>query len=334
MKKAVLVGMGGMGQRYIKSLKLLKIKIIAVCDNDKIRLKSIKEKDIVKTTNHIDLLRIKADILCISSNTFSREKILKDFLLVSPIKNILTEKPFATSFSKSLYLSKLISSKKNKRVLVNTFRTISNNYKKIDKIFNKKEPITHISIISPSAGLGNMGSIFFDICNYFLKSKCESLSCQIDKTNTPSPRGKIFKDPGAYGVIKFSKNKKVFFDLSENTSLPYQIILKSKNLELSIDEINNKYILRSKPKKFLNKPNYFYLFKPDIYILKKMEKYDVVKLTTYSIKKLFQKNFISNVKSSLKSMELVFACHASKKIENNIKLPLPKKFHKLKINFP
>jgi hypothetical protein len=128
------------------------------------------------------------------------------------------------------------------------------------------------------------------------------------------------------GIVSFFVSKRMTNAQTDNQVL--------KNLELSIDEINNKYILRSKPKKFLNKPNYFYLFKPDIYILKKMEKYDVVKLTTYSIKKLFQKNFISNVKSSLKSMELVFACHASKKIENNIKLPLPKKFHKLKINFP
>ena len=333
MKKAVVIGLGGMGQIYIKSLKLLGIKIIAVCDKNNDRLKSVKEKDLVKTKNHKSLLKTKADILCISSNTFSREKILKDFLLESPIKNILTEKPFATSFSKSLYLAKLISSKKNKRVLVNTFRTHSKNYKRIYKIFNKKEKITHISIISPSAGLGNMGSIFFDICNYFLKSKCKSVNCQIDKTGTPSPRGKIFKDPGAYGVIKYAKNKKVFFDLSENTSLPYQIILKSRNLELSVDEINNKYILKSKPNKFLTKPNYFYLFKPNISILKNMEKYDVVKLTTYSIKKIFQKKFISNVKSSLESMEIVFACHASKKIENNIKLPLQKKFHKLKINF-
>ena len=51
--------------------------------------------------------------------------------------------------------------------------------------------ITHISILSPSAGLGNMGSIFFDLCNYFLEEKIISVSCQIDKTGTINPRGKV-----------------------------------------------------------------------------------------------------------------------------------------------
>ena len=32
--------------------------------------------------------------------------------------------------------------------------------------------------------------------------------------------------------------------------MPYQIILKSKNLEVSIDEINNEFIVKERPNKF------------------------------------------------------------------------------------
>ena len=49
----------------------------------------------------------------------------------------------------------------------------------------------------------------------------------------------MFKDPGGYGIVRYKKIKKFFFDLSENTSLPYEIIIKSQNYECKIDELNN-----------------------------------------------------------------------------------------------
>ena len=45
--------------------------------------------------------------------------------------------------------------------------------------------------------------------------------------------------------------------------MPYQIILKSKNLEVSIDEINNEFIVKERPNKFKKKPPYYYLYRPD-----------------------------------------------------------------------
>ena len=40
--------------------------------------------------------------------------------------------------------------------------------------------------------------------------------------------------------LKYKKT--FFFDLSENTSLPYEIILKSQNFEYKIDELNNNFL--------------------------------------------------------------------------------------------
>ena len=55
----------------------------------------------------------------------------------------------------------------------------------------------------------------------------------------------------------------MFFDLSENTGLPYLLNIKSKNNEIKIDEINNNFELISRPNHMQNKPLYFYLFKPN-----------------------------------------------------------------------
>ena len=336
-KTAIVIGLGGMGLRHIKALKSLNIKIIAVCDKKKDKLNSIKLEKIKKTTNYKKLLKIDSDIVCISSNTKSRTKIFEDFFLKSKINKILVEKPLGSSFKKCLKFRLLVKRNlANKRVFVNTFRTLSPNIKKIKSIFKKrKEKITHISIHSPSAGLGNMGSIFFHLSNYFIEEKPISVNCWIDKTGTKNPRGREFLDPGGFGVVRYKKNKKVFFDLSENTALPYKIILKSQNLQLSFDEINSEFVLEERPKILRNRPNYWYLYQPKITKIKSLNKYDVVKLTRLSLKELFKTSrFKSNLEESIKSMEIVFGCHASKYLSKSVKIPLNKKFHKIDINFP
>lgn len=336
MKKAIIIGFGGMGIRHYKALKKINIEIVGICDKNIKKLNNLKFlQNIKKVKDYKQLINIKADIVCVASNTKSRYKIIKSFLINSKIERLLIEKPLCTSFRECKELEILIKKYKNKKkVYVNTFRTISKNFENVKNLFKKNnEKITHVFINSPSAGLGNMGSIFFDLGNYFLNERATSVTSWIDKTGTISPRGKIFKDPGGYGIVKYQNNKKLFFDLSENTALPYEIIVKSQNLECKIDELNNEFIFRKKPLKLKSKPNYYYLYKPDKFKLKLKHKYDVVLMTSFSIKKLFSNKFKSNIDESMKSMEIVFACHASDQKNSTIKLPLKKNFHNKKINF-
>ena len=334
-KTAVLVGFGGMGKRYLKTLQLMNFKILAICEKKDNFFSDYKNRsNTILTSDYKKLLHIKADLLCLASNTNSRVKILKEFVKRKNIKQIITEKPLATNFSDCLNIFKLV--KKNRiRLIVNTHRTFSPNYIMVKNLFlKKKEKITSFVVNSPSAGLGNMGSTFFDIGLFFLNSEPRSVVGEIDSTNTTNPRGKKFKDPGGFGIVKFKDNKKMFFDLSENTGLPYLLNIKSKNNEIIIDEINNNFELISRPNYMQNKPLYFYLFRPNKKKLKLKHKFDVVKMTRFSIKKLFQKNFnYKNLKNSIKVMELIFALFASSKNKKIIYLPLKRKYHKTNINF-
>ena len=218
---------------------------------------------------------------------------------------------------------------------MNTHRTLSPNWKYIKQFFEiKKEKISTITINSPSAGLGNMGSTFFDIGFYLFNSKPNSAVGFLDDRKTPNPRGVHYKDPGGYGIIKFNKYQKLFFDLSEDTGLPYLINIKSKNYEMQIDEINNNCLIISRPKKMRIKPLYYYNFKPEKKILKLKHKFDVVQMTKYTIKKIFNKKFsYKNLQNAKKIMECIFGIYASSKEKKIIKFPLKKKYHNLNINF-
>jgi len=286
-KTAILIGYGGMGRRYHQALKLMKIKTIAICEK---KIKKISDKKFKKNTiiteDYRKLLNIKADLLCVASNTQSRFEILNLFCNKGKIKKIVTEKPLSTSYANCINLEKVI--KKNKiKLIVNTHRSFSPNFLMVKNVFKKyKENPSAIFVNSPSAGLGNMGSNFFDLGFFFFNEKPKSAVGWIDKTGTVSPRGKHFKDPGGYGIINFNNNKKLFFDLSENTGLPYTISVKSENLEILIDEINNSFVLKERPNLMKKKPLYFYLFKPKVLKLKIKHKFDVVKMTCFSLRKI------------------------------------------------
>jgi len=334
-KKAIIIGFGGMGRRHYLALKKLNINVIAICDS---KIHNFKKNSLPKRIalfkDYKETLKLSADLLCVVSNTRSRFKIIRDFILKSNIKRIITEKPLSTSLYNCKNVVEL-AQKFKIRLIINTHRTFSPNFLHIKKIMKKyNENPSSIYINSPSAGLGNMGSTFFDFGKFFFNTKAKSVISWIDKTNTPSPRGKEFKDPGGYGIINYKGNKKLFFDLSENTGLPYIITIKSKNFEFIIDEINNKFQIRKRPKKMMLKPLYYYLYKPDLINVKLKHKFDVASMTVYSIKELFKKKFsYKNLINSYEVMECIFACHLSHKKQKLITLPLNKKSSKFNINF-
>ena len=108
-KTAVLVGFGGMGKRYLKTLQLMNFKILAICEKKENFFSDYENNsNIILTSDYKKLLHIKADLLCLASNTYSRVKILKEFIKRKNIKQIITEKPLATNFIDCLNIFKLV----------------------------------------------------------------------------------------------------------------------------------------------------------------------------------------------------------------------------------
>ena len=327
-KTAIIIGYGGMGKRHEIALKKLGIKIKYICDK---KNKISNDKKFIQ--DYKKLFNEDVDLVCVVTDTSTRKKILLDFFKNSNIKNFITEKPLSDSLEEAYEIKKFVK-KYKKRLMVNTFRSMSKNFNEVKKVFKKHgEEIKSIYVNSPSAGIGNMGSTFFDLCNYFLEENPKEIYGKLDKTNTINPRGKKFKDPGCRGYIEYKNNKRVFFDLSEDTAMPYRLVIKSCNIEFFIEEINNKFYYYIRDGKMLRKPNYFYLFKPKKINFKIKEKFSPAIQTTYTIKNIFNKRYESNLNDAVKVMEIIFGIKASSVDKRMIKLPLMKKYHKLNFRF-
>ena len=143
-KTAILIGFGGMGKRYYKTLKLMNFKILAICETKRIFFSDFKdEKNITFLSDYKKLLNFKADLLCVACNTNSRFEIIKNFCNYGNIKRIITEKPLATNYKKSLEIFRVVKQKKI-RLVVNTHRTLSPNYF-LEYLDNKLEKLSKIS---------------------------------------------------------------------------------------------------------------------------------------------------------------------------------------------
>ena len=63
-KTAILIGYGGMGKRYYQALKLMKIKVIAICDKEINKIsKENFEKKIIFETDYKALVKYNTDLL-------------------------------------------------------------------------------------------------------------------------------------------------------------------------------------------------------------------------------------------------------------------------------
>lgn len=327
-KTAIIIGYGGMGKRYEIALNKLGIKILYICDKKKLDVNNSRF-----VQDYRKLFDKNVDLICVVTDTLSRKKILFDFFKNSKVKNFITEKPLSDSLHDAYEIKKNVK-KYKKRIMINTFRSMSKNFQEVKQIFKRyNEEIKSVIINSPSAGIGNMGSTFFDLCNYFINEKPKEIFGNLDKTNTINPRGKIFKDPGCRGYIEYKKNKRVFFDMSEDTAMPYRIIIKSRNIEFFIEEINNEFYYHIRDGEMLKKPNYFYLFKPKKIVVKVKEKFSPALQTIYTIKNIFNKKYKSNLEDAINVMEIIFAIKASSLNRKVINLPLNKKYYKLNFRF-
>ena len=327
-KTAIIIGYGGMGKRYEIALKKLGIKIKYICDK---KNKILKDKRFIQ--DYRKLINENVDLVCVVTDTATRKKILFDFFKNSNVRNFITEKPLSDSLKEAYEIKEYVK-KYKKRLMINTFRSMSKNFDEVKKIFKKHgEQIKSIYINSPSAGIGNMGSTFFDLCNYFLEEDPKEIYGNLDKTNTINPRGKKFKDPGCRGYIEYKNNKRVFFDLSEDTAMPYRLVIKSCNIEFFIEEINNEFYYHIRDGKMLKKPKFFYLFKPRKIKFKIKEKFSPAIQTTYTIKNIFNEKYKSNLDDAIKVTEIIFGIKASSMYKKMVKLPLNVKYNKLRLRF-
>ena len=175
MKDSVfIIGLGRMGERYLKIIKKMRINLIGIYDKNKKKVDEIGNNYKIEKSklfyNLKNFPQVKPKFLIISTTAESHFNLIKLCSKVG-VKNVMVEKPLATSIKECDEILKI--SKKNKiKICVNHAGRFSNQISYLKNIIMSKKlgNLNSLNYLCGNIGITMNGSHFFDIFNYLTGS--------------------------------------------------------------------------------------------------------------------------------------------------------------------
>jgi len=334
-----IIGLGGMGIRHAHACRQLGARVVALCDTREEALQAgLREAPgaaMYRSPSEFASAASHADLVSVVTNTPSRAKILME-LLQAGARRVLTEKPLSTNLADAYTVTEAYEQAKA-QLTVNTYRQFCDNHIRLRNLLRSGmlgQP-RHVAIHSASTGLGNMGSVFFDLMNFYLDSHPAEVTGAIDRTGTPSVRGSQFRDPGGWSVVRYENGARGFLDTSKDTGVPYTFHIVTTYGRIVIDELFNQWKVSVRSNEDRARPLTYYLAPLADVPFELTHGYDPVQMTGFAMAAaLHDLPEAANASRAVEVMEMIMAVHVSDTAGRvPVRLPLERQHHALDIPF-
>jgi len=180
-----------------------------------------------------------------------------------------------------------------------------------------------------------MGSVFFDLMNFYLDSRPVEVTGAIDRTGTPSVRGPQFRDPGGWAVVRYENGARGFLDSSEDTGVPYTLHLVTTYGRIVIDELFNHWKVSVRSEVDKARPLTYYPAPLADVSFELTHGYDPVQMTGVAMAAALNGlPDAANARQAVTVMEMIIAVHVSDAAGRvPVRLPLEGQHHALDIPF-
>lgn len=326
IKKAGIIGLGGMGRRHCEALKILKnVELTAVCDLrpeviDQVAQQYAPRRSYVQWK---DLLqREKLDLLIIASNGPSHAMITMAAAECG-VPRILCEKPMATSLLDAQRMIE-ICREKEVRLAINHLRRWVSAYARLKAQLENGVigEVRHITFEMAGGQLASNGGHLWDLIRFLTGKEPIKVQGFLDKTGAVNPRGAQYNDPGAYGLLWLEGGIRVFFDMSEDYGVPFFMEIMGSVGRVLIDEKANRWEIWARRPQDRNQPM---TKRPALFSVPfQSEEIDMVDGCRRIVEELLDDGPIScSGEDGLKSLLVTIGVHESEALGNKIiKLPL------------
>ena len=316
IKNCAIVGFGKMGLMYYSIIKKLRLNIVSVCDLNSKNKRNLSKQDQKKFTNNFNkVLNKKIDFLIISSTAdyhalYAKKAIKKN------VRNILIEKPVATSLKDCAQLIKL-QKKYRTRICVNHNEYFRDHTLKLKRFIKSKRNLGKIVSIIYSGG--NMGFAMnaihiFDLIHILSNGKITKVLNFFDKENTKNPRGKKFSDKSGRLIGETNNGVNFFINISNRQGHGRNIKILFEYGIIDIDFLTGKVYFNIRRKKFqdLPKTRYSAPFTKGFFNLKIKGIYFP---TLKHIKNFLSNKNYRNLKNGVENVKILVASNLNKKID-------------------
>jgi predicted dehydrogenase len=200
--KVLLVGLGRMGQRYVRVLNQLFDSGLAIYAVDPLAPKI----EGVEVFPSLDSIKERNFDLGIDSHpNEGRLGVLQQFVNLG-IKRVIVEKPIANSWNEASAVAALCK-KYNLQFLSPFYNRFSEHF--AASTFKKLDAgrLLTVSISGGALGMGCNGIHYIDLCSYLFNANPLSIFSSLDLDSVLSPRGAQYKDHGGLLVLDYPNGR-------------------------------------------------------------------------------------------------------------------------------
>lgn len=216
-----IIGVGRMGRRYLRACQVLGLEVVGVADPDPSALQAaaaeggLASSRVFRDTGEM-LARCRPQAVVVAS-TGPYHAVAVDLAVASGARVVACEKPMATSGAEARRMAEACA-RFGCRLGVNLSRRYSQRYRRLRDLLDSGRlgQITHMTFAIGAGGLGCVGTHYFDLAAWLLRSRPAWVAGNVDSTTAPNVRGPEYVDPGGSGVVGYGSGATAYFQLSGN----------------------------------------------------------------------------------------------------------------------
>ncbi|REE84498.1 putative dehydrogenase [Paenibacillus taihuensis] len=329
MKKVAIIGLGPMGIRHIQACRNSKeLDLAGGADLNVARVEELISDGFLPSGGGFSdykqmIVELKPDIVVISTNAPSHYDIFHEVVNLG-VKNILCEKPIATSIEQAINMIET-ASLYDVLLLVNHSRRWCLDYVELKSLLEIGE-IGKVESVTFSMGGGQMGCNgmhIFDLISYLTGARVDKLIGFLNDEGVENPRGKHFFDPGGYALVHLDCGIRVYFEMTEDLGIPPLLIINGTYGRVTIEETKKRMTVEKRASEDCELPVTRYGTPLKHVTEHFFEHLDIVELTRVGLENLAKGEILADPSDALKALEVVIAIHASHEMGNKmIMLPI------------
>lgn len=249
--RVLLVGLGRMGQRYIRVLNEIfgsDLRIIAIdpLTPNISGIKVLPSWDSLGNENF--------DLAIDAHPNEGRLEVLKHFIDLG-LKRVIIEKPLASSWKEALAVVSACD-ESNLKVLSPFYNRFSSHF--IPDTFEKLDAgrLLTINISGGALGIGCNGIHYIDLFNYLFKQTPLTIYSSLDLNSVMSPRGAQFKDHGGLIVLNYPKGRATLELCSQSSvGICMHLVFEYGRIVIN-DQLNPEWFWFNQPHELRDQPKY------------------------------------------------------------------------------
>ncbi|USO01280.1 MAG: Gfo/Idh/MocA family oxidoreductase [Alphaproteobacteria bacterium] len=256
--KAVLIGYGRMGCRYVQICKEMNLDLVAIFDMN--RGKTDSNVNIFPSSEFYEFLQNNSiDIVIISTPCASHYGYLVK-AIDRGIKYILCEKPFLSSLKQISHIKKIHIDSPSKIAVNHQMRFMSHyNYIKKVSLSGEMGSLSSISVQAGNFGLAMNGTHYFELLRYLSSSIPKVVNAWLQKQNLQNPRGAEYKDYSGNIRVVTENNCVLNLNIMENHGHGIFSTFTFERGQIFMDELSGDcYRTKRSHPEDIYKPSIFY----------------------------------------------------------------------------